>query len=310
MNWNQLRIFYYAAHYGSFTRTAEKLNISQSAISQSILLLEGRLEKKLFDRTAKGLSLTKAGEKLYQHIAKAFAEIEAAESFLKRDEEEEAKGELRILTTQALTYSWLIYFIPGFLERHPHLHLLVHGNDKKYDLEQVDTAILPYKSNQPGLIQRYLTTFHIRLYASREYLQKFGMPRCIEDLDNHRLITYGDPSPPTPCGDLGWVLHHNTATGQPRTPYLQINSAHARLIAAQLGLGITELGKDDPEVKTSGLIEVLPHIDSPTVDIYYIYPKSMEGSKRITALGDYLTEILANSEDQKNRWIPKVIMND
>ena len=66
MDWDKLKIFYSVAEAGSFTKATINLNLSQSAISRQILSLENELKTKLFERHARGLSLTDNGEYLFK----------------------------------------------------------------------------------------------------------------------------------------------------------------------------------------------------------------------------------------------------
>ena len=66
MDWDKLKIFHAVAGVGSFTEASKNLNLSQSAISRQIQSLEHTLKTQLFERHARGLSLTEDGETLYK----------------------------------------------------------------------------------------------------------------------------------------------------------------------------------------------------------------------------------------------------
>lgn len=80
LDWDKLRIFHTAAESGSFTHAAEKLNMSQSAVSRQISALEEDLGLKLFIRHARGLVLTEVGEQLFRTAHRMQAELAAVET--------------------------------------------------------------------------------------------------------------------------------------------------------------------------------------------------------------------------------------
>jgi DNA-binding transcriptional LysR family regulator len=80
LDWDKLRIFHTAAESGSFTHAAEKLNMSQSAVSRQISALEEDLGLKLFIRHARGLVLTEVGEQLFRTAHRMQAELQAVET--------------------------------------------------------------------------------------------------------------------------------------------------------------------------------------------------------------------------------------
>ena len=79
INLELYRVFVTAARCGSLTKAAEKLYISQPAVSQSVKLLENQLGEKLFRRTARGMELTDCGKMLYKVLARPLEELENAE---------------------------------------------------------------------------------------------------------------------------------------------------------------------------------------------------------------------------------------
>ena len=101
------KIFYLVAKNASFSRAAQELCVSQSAVSQSVKTLEQRLGFPLFIRTTKSVSLTIDGELLYQHVEQAFAIISSAESKL-RNHQDPFQGELVIASTDTLCKYFLL----------------------------------------------------------------------------------------------------------------------------------------------------------------------------------------------------------
>jgi len=292
IDWDKFKIFYYVAKAGSFTKAAETLNVSQSAISRSIQLLEHSLKIKLFERVARGLILTKPGESLLKATEKAFEEFSRAE-MLMLEEEEEPQGVLKVATTMAIATVWIMPHIGDFLRKYPKIQLSIIGNDEELDLKtrQADVSIRPFIENHPELVQEKICEFHLKLYASTEYLKEHGVPKTTKDLNGHKFIVFGYDAM-NPYNDINWPLKLGMPSGLLREPYLCINTSAGMRQAAEDSHGIIALAAEFPGLGKSGLIEVLPDEEKPSIPIYYVYPEHLKESKRVMTLGNYLKERL------------------
>ena len=193
MDWDRVRVFHAVAQAGSFTRAAERLGLSQSAISRQIGALEEDLGTSLFHRHARGLVLTEQGEILLHtanEVAKRMASVQTALG----DSRDAAAGLLRVNATIGLGTVWLVAQLPDFVERHPDIRisLIIGDGDVDLSMREADVAIRVARPTQPDLIQRRLMTVHTHIYAAPSYLERHGTPSTFEDLDRHRLIAYGD----------------------------------------------------------------------------------------------------------------------
>ncbi|MBA3814395.1 MAG: hypothetical protein H0X26_07910 [Alphaproteobacteria bacterium] len=156
------------------------------------------------------------------------------------------------------------------------------------------------------LIQEHLLTNYTGLYASQDYLTKFGVPEKPEDLDHHQLIAYGNHIEAEPYKAMNWHLIMGTEEGNRREAYIQVNSPQARFSMAKDGLGIICLSKEHPGLGESGLIQVLPHIPIPSVESFYIYSKELAKSKKVIALRDYMQKAF-NRDFGKNNENMKIL---
>ena len=211
MDWDKLRIFHAVADAGSFTHAGHELGLSQSAVSRQISALEDALNVPLFHRHARGLILTEQGEMLYRTAHEVFTKLTAAQTRL-MDSKEKPSGELRITTTVGLGSVWLTPRLKEFSEIYPEIAVTLLLDDRELDLSmrEADVAVRLRRPTQPDLIQRKLFTVHHHLYASAEYLKKNGIPKSLEDLDKHKILTFGQaPNYLTPgelagtCGPPG-----------------------------------------------------------------------------------------------------------
>ena len=116
------RVFYEAARCRSFSIAAQRLYISQSAISQCIHQLESDLNTQLFIRTRKGVSLTKEGQLLFLKIESAITSIEQGEKQLDRLRHLEA-GELRIAAGDTITTHFLLKYLEEYHATYPNIRI-------------------------------------------------------------------------------------------------------------------------------------------------------------------------------------------
>lgn len=134
-----LKGFEAAARHASFTRAAEELYVTQSAVSRAIKTLEEQLGQPLFRRVNRGLDLTDAGRTLHRAVSEALRRIEDAVDGLGRD----SAPELTVTTNVPFASLWLAPRLPHFARLHPEVDLRIAASNKVVNLERehVDLAI-------------------------------------------------------------------------------------------------------------------------------------------------------------------------
>ncbi|WP_306029443.1 LysR family transcriptional regulator [Stappia sp. MMSF_3263] len=287
MDWDKLRIFHAAAQAGSFTHAGDTLNMSQSAVSRQVSALEHDLKVPLFHRHARGLLLTEQGEVLYRTAREVFMKLEAAQARL-TDSREKPSGVLRITTTVGLGSTWLTQRLNEFVDLYPEMELRLIFDDDELDLgmREADVAIRLRQPTQPDLIQRKLFTVHFHLYAAPGYIQRFGAPKSMNDLDGHRIITFGEQAPPY-LRDMNWLETAGLPLGESRRCVLRINNVVAIKRAVQRGIGIAIL-PDYINEDGSGLVQLMPEAEVPSFDTYFVYPSELKNTARIAVFRDFL----------------------
>ena len=293
MDWDKLRVFHAVALAGSFTKATETLNISQSAISRQVNILEEELGTPLFERVARGLILTETGRALRDTVVSVFSKLATTEAVIE-DLKNNPRGHLKVATTVAFGSLWLAPRLQEFLEQYPEVEINLLLKDEEVDLNmrEADIGITVMAPSGPDLIHCDPVSYRFRIYASRSYLKKHGTPRKPEDLDQHQLIVFGKEMPHL-YSNLDWLL--KVGAKKPRTPYLVINSGQAIYEATRSGLGISALHKymvgDDPE-----MVEILPDIPGTTVYRYVVYPSQMASLKRVQVFTDFLLRKMKEEE--------------
>lgn len=285
MDLNKLKIFYYAAKSESYTNN--ELNLSPSVVSRHVSDLEYRLKAKLFHRNTRRLVLTPQGDILFSAAKNIMEEVSRAKILL-AEALDEPQGLLTVTTPTSWSSTILVRSLSEFMKKNPKIRLNIISDDKNPYLFSAgnDVALMPYAPDQDNLIKEHIMTIHLGLFAHPSYLKEFGTPTCLEELDNHRLIAYADRD--TRMSVINWHLTSGCRSGVLREPYLKANNLFD---AAEQGLGIVCMAKENHLFANSSLVPVLAHEKAPKLNIYYVYPKHLKESKCVRAFGDFLRTI-------------------
>lgn len=295
MDWDKLRIFHAVADAGSFTHAGETLHLSQSAVSRQISSLEDSLSVKLFHRHARGLILTEQGELLYRTVHDVFAKLTMVEARLS-DSHEQPQGPLKVATTVGLGSLWLTPRISEFIDLYPDIEMTLITTDEELDvsMREADCAIRLTPPTQADLIQRRLTRVHTHVFASPEYLQAKGMPDKVRDLVHHKIITY-DEERTMAAPNLNWLLDAvRDATNEEPHRALTLNNLYGVLRAVEAGVGMAGL-PDFLAREAKNLVRVLPELEGPGNDAYFVYPEELRNSQRIGVFRDFLLRKVAET---------------
>lgn len=290
MDWDKLRIFHTVATAKSFTHAGEILNLSQSAISRQISALEDSLQVALFHRHARGLMLTEQGEILFRTVSDILTRLASAENAL-LESKERPRGPLKITAPVSIGTTWLTPHMREFGELYPEITVSLLVDDRELDLtmREADVAIRLFPAKHPDLIQKKLTTLKNSAYASTEYLRAYGWPKKPADLHNHKLIIFGEDIR-LPFAEVNWLL--GGESDAERRNVFKINSLFGMMKAVESGIGIAGL----PDYMVRGkpnISKVLPELEGPPTDVYFVYSLELRNSKRINVFKDFLIRKLA-----------------
>ncbi len=291
MDWDKLRIFHAVADAGSLTHAGDTLHLSQSAVSRQIRALEEGLNTTLFHRHARGLILTEQGELLFDATKAMSARLETASARI-RDSEEEVFGKLRVTTTTGFGSLWLAPRLANLYDKHPELQIDLMLEERVLDLpmREADVALRMKEPSQADLIRKRLMTVHMRLYATREYLDKHGEPKSFSELKNHRVI-YQDRTGTQVAANLSLV---NEIMTYQMGNVLTVNNYFGVLQGVDNNLGIGVLphyvAADDPK-----LVRIMPDQQSTEVPLYLAYPEELRHSKRVQAFRDFVIDEINKS---------------
>lgn len=281
---NALKTFVVAGSHLNFTRAADDLLVSPSAVSHQIRVLEEYLEIKLFIRQNRALSLTPEGLRLHQALKQPFDQIARAIQDTARNRD---TGSLRIALRPFFSGVWLAHRLNGFWGKWPQIRIdLIHTIKMlDFNTENIDLGILWGKGDWPGLQSHLLVPGNLAPICSAEFIKEHGRPATPADLAKYTLIHDEDHS----AWDA-WVEKANAGAGAlDFSANLTIDDTNVRLQSILNNQGImlgcpTMLKKFLDDGKLVQLFDIC--LD--TYSYYLVYPKELQLTKSMQIFVDWL----------------------
>lgn len=264
----KLRSFYYVIKEGSLLKAASVLEKNHTTLSKHLTDLEETYNVKLFVRVRKRLELTDKGNELFKLAQSTIPNLENGATEILAPKEKPNK--LRIITTTGVMGVWIIRKAKILAEEFPDLQIAIMTTNADIDFEtsKADVGILP-KQNAKGLSQQKVRTFHFQLFASAEYLEKYGVPKTLEDLKSHKLISYYSDYEGN-IGNVDWHLKKGIPEHTMRDSYLSMNSGFLLFESACQGLGIASMMEEFEYIQNSNLTKILLEESGPSIDVYFV----------------------------------------
>ncbi|MDG2916765.1 LysR family transcriptional regulator [Bisgaard Taxon 10/6] len=283
-----MNIFLTVVETGSFTATADRLDLSRPMVTRAVALVEEWFNARLLQRTTRRVSLTSAGERAVAHCQKMVelaAEIE--QDILAQ--QGELQGSLRIASNSSFGSTHLLLAIKDFLQRHPKLNIQFQLSDQSVNLidERIDLAIRFTNQPDPNLIARPLATCHSLLVASPEYLAQKGVPQTPQDLAEHIYLAHAN------INRKEWKFYQNEREiSLELTSQFTTNDTGALLNLTLAGGGIAMLPKYllNEHLASQQLVPILTDWQLPTYQIYALYSSRHKLPLTIRTLVDFLVE--------------------
>jgi LysR family transcriptional regulator, glycine cleavage system transcriptional activator len=286
---NALKAFEAAARHLSFTRAAEALNVSQSAISHQVKLLEEHVGKPLFRRSPSGLSLTNAGEILFDSTHEAFEMIMAAISETRDQPQNEI---VTLMIRPFLSFNWLSPQLSKFYEKYPGRNIRLQHTNGGIDVESgdFDIAIVVGDGNWPTMDVDFLMPCELTPLCSPRFCGDGEKPRQLSDLKTSTLLHESKlghwPRWLALAGDLD--------PGSRR--HMFIDDTNVRIQAAIKGQGVVLSNPKllSPEIEKGNLVAPFD-VMLTDYNYYIVRPKESSKHQKTQVLKDWLTEQAASS---------------
>jgi DNA-binding transcriptional LysR family regulator len=286
---SELRAFVEVAKAASFARAAEQLNVTTSALSQSIRNLEQHLGARLLNRTTRSVALTDAGTQLLSQIRPAFATLDDAVAAVKTLGQRPS-GPLRINSSRIAAIHYLAPLIGPFLDAHPEIKLDLVLDDALVDIVGggFDAGVRIGERLERDMVAIRLSgDIEMLVVASPGYIQSHGYPTTPRELDQHRCVNFrlsnGAP--------YRWEFERSgekldVAVDGP----LLVNDLQVAILAARDGVGLIYLFKDmiRDELATGALVQVLADWTPPFPGFYLYHPSGRQVVPALRAFLDFM----------------------
>jgi DNA-binding transcriptional LysR family regulator len=287
-----MRLFTRVMEQRSFTQAAQDLNLPRSTVTDAIKQLEARLQVRLLQRTTRHVSPTLDGEAYYQRCLTILADIEDAEMAFAGAK---PRGLLRIDVHGTLARHFLMPELPDFLTQYPDIELFMSEGDRLVDpvREGIDCVVRVGKLKDSDMVARRLGELEEVTCAAPDYLQRFGTPHSISELEGHRMVGFRS----TASGTL--MPLEFTVAGQTRQVTLpctvSVSAAESLVAAARMGLGIIQVPRYHlrDSLDNGSLLPLLPQFPSTPMPVSLLYPRNRQLSPRVRVFIDWFSKVFA-----------------
>ncbi|WP_265515876.1 LysR family transcriptional regulator [Nitratireductor luteus] len=286
----EMEVFAQVVEQGGFSPAARHCRMTPSAVSKLIARLEARLGVRLLNRSTRRLQLTAEGCAFYERSTRILADLEDAERSAGTGEK--PAGRIRLNTSASYATHVLAPVLPEFLALHPDVTLDIVQTDAVIDLlaERTDVAVRAGPLKSSTLVARKLGETPITIVAAPAYLERFGKPKTIADLEAHNRLGFGYVRTVD-----GWPLKEGGETVVvPTVGRVQTSDGEALRHLALTGVGLARLAAFTvrADISAGRLIPVLEHLDPGDKEAFYAVHVGQGGPlpSRVRALLDFLAE--------------------
>lgn len=282
-----MRVFMRVAELTSFSRAAESLGQPKASVSQAVQQLEALTGARLLQRTTRKVSLTQDGLAFYERCRDFLADLEEIETMFQNSGE--LQGRLRVDMPSGFAKRLMMTHLPEFLEKHPGLELELSSTDRRVDVirEGFDCVVRVGFSADPGVMVRSLGQLEVINVASRGYLERYGTPQTLEDLQHHLLVHY---APVLGAKATGFeYLEDGQVRYIPMRGAITVNNSEAYNLACLAGLGIIQIPKFGVH---PDMVEILPQWPSEPMPISLLYPHRRTLSRRLQVFLDWVSALI------------------
>lgn len=283
-----MRVFAEVAASGSFSATADKLEMSRPMVTRYIDTLEQWLKVRLLQRTTRSVTLTDAGEQCLRRSRQMLTLMENVEEET-ASHDGELRGQLRLTCSMSFAYAHLVAAVTDFLALHPQLKIDLNVSEGSLNLVEarIDLAIRISSEPDPMLIARPLARCDSVLVASPAYLNAHGRPHMPDELTAHRCLSHVN------FGKSIWRFTRNDESMQVSVAsHFSANDTITLQQAVLAGGGIALLPTYlvNTDIAQGAMQVILPEWGVPTMTIYALFPSRRHLSPAVRSLLDFLVQ--------------------
>jgi len=282
-----MRTFVTVVNEGTFTRAADRLELSPQLVSKYVSQLEQHLGVRLLNRTTRKIHLTEAGARYHLRAQQILNDIDDAENELGALQTE-ARGLLRISAPTSFAIHHMATLLSQFQQAHPSVGIDLQLSDRKVDIveEGFDIALRIGRLKSSSLIAKWIAPVRVVMCASPEYLKRYGTPQSPEDLRDHRYLSYSyidlDASQP--------LLRGLQQNGRNHTNDMISNNGDVLVAAAIAGAGIALQPTfiAGPAIKEGKLDVILPEYEPELMGLYAVYTHRQLLASKVRSFIDFI----------------------
>lgn len=284
-----MQVFAKLAELQSFTKVAEAMQTGRPHVTRTIQDLEASLGVRLFQRTTRRVKLTTEGERFYERVKEILVNIAETTSMFDRSGST-LRGRLRIDIPSAFSQHSFMESLKRFTEAFPEIELALGVTDRAVDLvaEGIDCVLRIGDLPDSSMVAREIGTAIMVTCASPDYLQASGLPTALQDLREHRCVSFlsGQSNRPLP-----WHFSVD-GTDRPHIPHggITVNESNAYVQCGVAGLGIVQAPGIlvESSLARGELIEVLRAYRPQPRQVSVIYPSRTHLAPQVEAFVEWL----------------------
>ena len=282
---NLLVIFSKVLELGSFTKAAQALRRPKSRISRAISKLEYEVGAQLIRRTTRKISPTSQGLEFFKAISPLINGIQSEMTAL-RNSQDEMVGNLRVTAPQDLGQNIVTKIISKFIKIYPGVKVETIITNDFLDLtkENIDLCFRAGKLHDSSLIQKLFMKTDFTIVASKSYIEKFGAPKKLDDLNKHHFLSFNGK-------EKSWLKEVKDIN-----PIVKSDSFPMILsmVLNDDGIGILPTLISHKYIKSGEILQLFPDWKSPTDKIHFVYQKGNVSSKILKAFINTASDFSAN----------------
>lgn len=281
-DWNRARAFLVTAEEGSLSAAAKALGMAQPTLGRQVDALEEELGVILFERLGRGLSLTPSGHELLSHV-RSMGEAASHMSLAATGRSEALEGSICITATEVTAIYDLAPIIAKLRKIHPGVEVEVAASDDSKDLRrrEADIAMRNYRPKENDLVARKIGEEVAMLYASADYIEKYGVPNKLRDLRNHKFVGFdGSDEMVKQLSSIGLEISDDNITVRAGN-----HMVHWELTKAGVGIGIMpeRVGDLEPKVRS-----IMPSFRKMVYPVWLVAHRELHTSRRIRTVFDFI----------------------
>lgn len=263
------------------------MGIARSSVTKAINVLEIELGTRLLDRTTRSVSLSLDGSRFLGHCLTVLDAFDETHAMFAKDATRPS-GRVRIGLPSRVGRGLVAPALPDFFERYPEVQLELCVSDRQADLvrEGFDCVLRVGEKTDSEPVSRKLADLRQVTCASPAYIEKFGFPRLIRDLDGHLAVGYQSPF----TGRVG-IWHHRVEGERQEFQLHSIvtaNSAEMDIACCEAGLGLIQVPAFDVQdaLADGTLVEVLQEASAGSIPATIVYAHRRNLTPRVKVLMD------------------------